>query len=155
MVCLLTLLISLEIYVIIFSGKIKGSFYLLLTTLMSSQVLSYFFGKKAIYKYGASDGASQQLRPNNLIMWQAIKWCDQNGYRSFFFGKTEPENEGLLRCKRGWGGEKEKINYYKYDLVKDTFVGDHHRPKTYYNFFKKLPVPLLNLTGSLLYRHVG
>ncbi len=111
-------------------------------------------GNKAIYKFGAFDRRYQLLRPNNLLMWQIIKWYCQNGFKNFSFGRTEPENTGLLQFKRGWGTREEIINYYKYDLVKDAFVKEPNG-KTSYNIFKSLPSPLLNLTGFLLYRHVG
>ena len=63
----------------------------------------FHLGEKAIYKYGASDKKYQHLRANNLIMWEAIRWCCKNGIQSISFGRTEPENEGLLQFKRGWG----------------------------------------------------
>jgi hypothetical protein len=113
------------------------------------------FGNQAIYKYGASDRKYLNLRPNNLIMWKAIEWCAENGFKSFSFGRTEPENEGLLQFKRGWGAKEKNLNYYKYDLIKDSFVSDKSGAKSSYNLFKMLPLPVLKLTGNILYRHVG
>ena len=115
----------------------------------------FSFGQKAIYKFSALDRSYQHLRPSNLVIWEAIRYYAKNGINSLSLGRTEPENNGLVQFKKGWGTEKEKINYYKYDLVKEGFVGDHHRPETYYNFFRKLPSPLLSLAGSLLYKHIG
>jgi lipid II:glycine glycyltransferase (peptidoglycan interpeptide bridge formation enzyme) len=63
---------------------------------------------KAIYKYGASDRKYQSLRPNNLVMWQAVKWCCDNGLKRMSFGRTAMDNRGLLQFKHGWG-TKEKI----------------------------------------------
>ena len=115
----------------------------------------FYFGEKAIYKYGASDRIYQHLRPNNLIMWEAIKCCKQNGCKHFSFGRTEPDHEGLLQFKRGWGTIEEAINYYRYDLIKNEFVKNSSRIKSSYSFFRKLPIPLLKLSSRLLYRHVG
>lgn len=115
----------------------------------------FHFGKKAIYKYGASDRSYQRMRPNNLIMWEAIKSYAQNGYKSLSFGRTEPKNEGLLQFKRGWGTREETINYYKYNLIKAEFVKTDLRPNTAYNILKRVPSPILNLAGTLLYRHAG
>lgn len=111
-------------------------------------------GNKAIYKFGASDRRYQHLRANNLLIWEIIKWYEQNGFKTFNFGRTELENTGLLQFKRGWGTKQEIINYYKYNLVKDAFV-KKSSAKTSYNIFKSLPSPLLNLTGFLFYRHIG
>ncbi len=116
----------------------------------------FHFGDKAIYKYGASDENYQALRPNNLIMWEAIRWFSQNGYKSLSFGRTDPENEGLRRFKKGWGTTEAIIKYYKYDVVKGAFV--HKSPqlsKVQKKIFSKLPRFLLRTTGSLLYRHIG
>ena len=109
----------------------------------------------AIYKYGASNRKYQQLRPNNLVMWQAIKWYCRNGYKTFSFGLTEPENQGLRQFKHGWGTREMTQYNYKYDLAKDAFVSAGNTFKSSYNLFKIMPLPLLRLTGKLFYRHVG
>jgi hypothetical protein len=116
----------------------------------------FHLGEKAVYKYGASDRRYQHLRANNLVMWEAIKWYCQNGYQSFCFGRTEPENHGLRQFKNGWGTKERMINYYKYDLMEDAFISDHQRVTILQeNIFRKLPIPLLNIVGSLVYRHIG
>jgi len=117
---------------------------------------SVFFhlGKKAIYKYGASDLTYQNLRANNLVMWEAIKWYSRNGYKSLCFGRTEPENQGLIQFKSGWGTTGHSINYYKYDFKKEAFVPGRSRTSGFHNrIFKNMPVPILNRVGALLYRH--
>jgi hypothetical protein len=116
----------------------------------------FHFGDKAVYKYGASDRAHQHLRANNLVMWEAIKWYCQNGCKSFCFGRTEPENQGLRQFKTGWGTSERIINYYRYDLVRNAFVTESKKVTELQNrIFSKMPVPLLNIIGSALYRHMG
>lgn len=115
----------------------------------------FHFKNKAIYKYGASDRKYLDLRPNNLVMWKAIEWFAGNAFKSFSFGRTEPENQGLLQFKRGWGAKEKTLNYYKYDLGKDRFVSNQSGAKSSYKFFKMLPLPILKFTGNVLYRHVG
>lgn len=115
----------------------------------------FHFGEKAIFKYGASDKFYQHLRPNNLIMWEAIKWSKQNGCEHFSLGRTDLINSGLLQFKRGWGGKEEPINYYKYNFSKENFIKNSSKIKSSYSFFRKLPLPLLKLSGRLLYPHVG
>jgi hypothetical protein len=115
----------------------------------------FHFKNQAIYKYGASDRNHLNLRPNNLVMWKAIEWFAGNGFKSFSFGRTEPENKGLLQFKRGWGGKERTLSYYKYDLKKDSFVSNRSGVKSSYNFLKMLPLPILKFTGNILYRHVG
>jgi hypothetical protein len=115
----------------------------------------FHFGKKAIYKYGASIKKYQHLRANNLLMWEAIKWYNQNGYCDFSFGRTEPENTGLLQFKRGWGTKERSVNYYKYNVRNSEFIEDPFRVGKLNKIGTKLPVFLLKIAGSLMYKHVG
>jgi CelD/BcsL family acetyltransferase involved in cellulose biosynthesis len=113
------------------------------------------FRDQAIYKYGASDRSFQHLRPNNLVMWEAIRWCCHNAVRTFSFGRTEPENEGLLQFKRGWGGVESKLIYHRYDLRGHRFIADTSQSHKLNGLFRRMPVPLLRISGRLLYRHMG
>ncbi|MGC9976523.1 MAG: GNAT family N-acetyltransferase [Syntrophales bacterium] len=116
----------------------------------------FLFGEKVIYKYGASDRAYQHLRANNLVMWEAIKWCCERGYKNLCFGRTETDNDGLKQFKSGWGTKEHIINYYKYDFSKDSFIKDSPKISDFqHKVFNKLPIPVLNALGSLLYRHMG
>ncbi len=114
------------------------------------------FGKQAVFKYGASDFRCQHLRANNLVMWEGIRAYARKGCRTFCFGRTEPENEGLLQFKRGWGAHEEPIHYCKYDLKQHAFVRSSSRLTGMHNrICRLLPLPLLRLAGTLLYRHVA
>lgn len=114
------------------------------------------FGDKAIYKYGASDRKFQHLRPNNLIMWEAIKHYSKSKFSSLCFGKTAMDNPGLLQFKSGFGTEERKIHYYKYDLKLESFIRNNDFLTGFHNrIFSRLPIPALNLLGSIFYRHIG
>lgn len=116
----------------------------------------FHFGNRVIYKYGASNRKYQHLRANNLIMWKAIQWYCGHGYHRFDFGRTEQGNDGLLQFKRGWGAREYLINYYKYDLRRRAFVADPMKVTGLHNrIFRMMPLPLLKLAGSVLYRHAG
>lgn len=116
----------------------------------------FHFGGKAMYKYGASDHAHQDLRANNLVMWEGIRWYQKNGYHTITFGRTEPQNEGLRQFKAGWGTEERTIPYYRYDLKTDAFVRREQKISGMHNkVFSRMPGPLLRLTGNFLYRHMG
>ena len=117
----------------------------------------YFtFGDQLLYKYGASDRVFQHLRASNLVMWEAIKWGCDHGYRTLCFGRTEPGNEGLRQFKAGWGAREHLIKYYRYDLRTDAFIKTPTVLKpSYQKIFSNLPIPVLNLLGNILYRHMG
>ena len=89
-------------------------------------------------------------------MWEAIKYYCQNGYKSLCFGRTDIENDGLRQFKLGWGTKENLSNYYIYDLKKESFVKNAQRITPLYNkIFGTMPIPLLKLSGNLLYRHIG
>ena len=115
----------------------------------------FHFGQNVIYKYGASNRKFLHLRANNLVMWTAIKWYVQNGFQIFSFGRTAPTNTGLLQFKRGWGTDERTIRYFKYDLLRKRFVKEKPEKQIIHFLFRRLPLPLLSLTGRLLYKHVG
>ncbi len=116
----------------------------------------FHFGGEAVFKFGASDYGFQHLRPNNLVMWEAIRRCAAAGCTRLHLGRTSISNDGLRRFKVGFGAHEEKIHYYQYDLRKDAFVGAHDRAETWVNnLFRLLPLPLLRLAGQALYPHLS
>jgi len=116
----------------------------------------FFIGRKALFKYGASDKKYQHLRANNLVMWEAMKWCSRNGFKDFSLGRTEPENKGLRQFKTGWGGTERVINYFKYDLRKKGFIKDNPNISGIHNkIFRTIPSQLSCLIGKILYKHMG
>jgi hypothetical protein len=137
----------------------QGMGFIVLATCRGTFVAAnvYFtFGDQIIYKYGASDRAWLHLRANNLVIWAAIQWGCDHGYRSLCFGRTEPENEGLRQFKAGWGAREHLIKYYRYSLSKNTFIKIPARVRpSYQKTFRKLPISVLNMLGSILYRHMG
>jgi len=116
-----------------------------------------FFHTKpyAIYKYGASDKKFQHLRANNQLMWEAIKNFCIDGYTQLCFGITEPDNKGLMQYKTGWDTKITHISRIKYDIRNKRFFGFNSQVKGHYNFFfKAMPLPLLKLAGSILYKNM-
>jgi len=113
-------------------------------------------GRQALYKFGASDYGFQQLRPNNLLMWEGIRQCAARGCASLHFGRTSLANEGLRRFKLGFGAREEEIKCCKYDFGAGRFVADVDRAEGWFNrVFACLPPPLLRLAGRLLYPHLS
>ena len=113
------------------------------------------FGETAIFKFGASSKKFQHLRPNNLVMWEAIRECAKRGLRSLSFGRTETNHKGLLQFKRGWGPSEARLFYYKYDLKKNRLAVDRPGRKISGKAFWLMPSPLLKIAGKVLYKHAG
>lgn len=113
------------------------------------------FGKKAIYKFGASDEVYQGFRGNNLIMWEAIRFLTEHGCQLLHFGRTDMPNEGLRRFKMGWGAEEETIEYFEFDTEMDAWKGSARDGTGFYNkIFRRLPLVLNRFAGSIIYPHL-
>ena len=116
----------------------------------------FCFGKNAVYKYGASDKRFQELRANNLVMWQGIQFLARNGAEKLHFGRTEQKNEGLRRFKLSWNTQEETIDYFRVDPsgrqclapVRSRDSGLHNK------VFGRLPLIFNRLAGSLIYPHL-
>ncbi len=116
----------------------------------------FHLGHGALFKYGASDMRFQHLRPSNLVMWEGMTRLVRMGCRTLSLGRTDPQHSGLRQFKNGWGAAEGRIRYYKYDLRRSAFVSGRHLVSGPHNgIFRRLPLALNRLAGSLLYRHLA
>ena len=115
----------------------------------------FFYGRQAVYKFGASEESRQELRANNLVMWEGIRWLSGRGCEELDFGRTSMENEGLRRFKAGWGARESTLEYVKYDVRRARFVVDKDRASGWHNkIFSRMPMALLRAAGAILYRQM-
>jgi hypothetical protein len=115
------------------------------------------FAGKAVYKYGASDRAHQELRPNNLVFREGIRDLCRNGVRTLSFGRTDLHHEGLRQFKLSWGAAEKTLQYVKYDVPSRSYLSakKYRENILWESAMSKLPVPVLRLIGRIAYRHVG
>jgi hypothetical protein len=114
----------------------------------------FHFGKNAIYKYGASDGALQHLRPSNLVMWNGIRFLAEMGHSTLHFGRTSLDNDGLRRFKAGWGAAEEPIEYFQFDPAGGSLSGRVKTAGFHDALFRRLPSALNRFAGAILYPHL-
>ena len=121
-----------------------------------ASAIFFHYGRQAVYKFGASDYAVQQMRPNNLLFWESMKRLAEQGFTSLHLGRTSLANQGLRRFKLSLGAREEQITHYKYDFARGTFVTDVDRAEGWSNgVFRLLPLPLLRLVGACVYPHLS
>lgn len=113
-------------------------------------------GQKALFKYGASLFQYQNLRPNNILFWESIKYLKDQGFSELNFGRTELENIGLRRFKLGWGTEEKTLNYYRFELGKNGKIYTSTRSLNHRRFpLHRFPIFLLRMIGSIVYKHIA
>jgi len=105
-----------------------------------AQAFIIFYGKEAVYHYGASTDEGRHHPGAYLIQWEAIREAKKRGIERYNFWGVAPENNqnhrfsGLSLFKRGFGGEDFEylhaqdliINYPRYIL---NFVIEYIRKK--------------------------
>lgn len=114
------------------------------------------WGTRALFKFGASDHRSLHLRPNHLVMWEAIKLLIADGVSSLHFGRTAPDNEGLRRFKLSWGATEEPLTYLRFNPSTRLVVPVQPTKSSAFHqkLFAKLPLALNVLAGKLIYPHL-
>jgi len=115
----------------------------------------FYFNKTAVYKFGASDETFWKMRPNNLVMWEGIRFLIQEGIKVLHFGRTSSVHSGLRRFKLSWGTKEEPVFYARYcsNLMKwvQTTPGS---AKNFNNIFRMMPSGLNVLMGRMIYPHL-
>lgn len=117
------------------------------------------FGQFVHYMYNASDSGALHLRPNYLLLWEAIKWACHAGYRQLNMGKTSRYNEGLVNFKRGWGAEAMPLFYLYYPSMygptSTSFAENSRKYQLATTVWRALPDSITDLVGGVLYRHLA
>ena len=112
-------------------------------------------GRKALFKFGASDASLNEFRGNNLAMWEGIRTLSERGFATLDFGRTSLANEGLRRFKLSWATIEETVAYCKFDTASHAWVKSRDRAAGIHSsLFRNLPLPLNRLAGRLLYPHL-
>jgi Acetyltransferase (GNAT) domain len=115
----------------------------------------FHFGKKAVYKFGASDERLKDLQGNTLVMWGAISFLVKAGIEELHFGRTAVDNHGLRRFKLAWGVKEETIQYLRFHLATRLWITDGQtRPRFHTAVFRRLPLAVNRLAGAIIYPHL-
>jgi FemAB-related protein (PEP-CTERM system-associated) len=115
------------------------------------------FKETVTYAYGASDVRFLKHAPNHALFDAALGWATAQGYRFFDFGRTAPDNEGLVEFKRQWGAQFLPLPYFYYPN-RDGFVSEAEaswKHRLFTSVWRKLPVNATAVLGPPLYRHLA
>lgn len=116
----------------------------------------FHFGRNALFKFGASDDRHQELRPNNLVMWEGIKHAAELGMERLHLGRTDFDQEGLRRFKLSLGTEEELLHYYRFDPSSSRSIPRESRKTSSlaHAICRRLPLTINKLAGTILYPHL-
>jgi len=81
-------------------------------------LMGFVIGRRIQITNIVSDESYWDLRTNDLVHWEFIKWGCQNAYLEFDFGSVR--YEGQLRYKKKWGAQLGNSGYYYFTSMPDS-----------------------------------
>ena len=108
------------------------------------------------YKFNVWDTRFQEVRPNDLLLWEAIRLGKELSLARFDLGRCEPENEGLRRFKMGWSAKESVLPYQFYPEVRGFTAGAEEKAshRIAATVIRHTPRSILAQAG-FLYRHLA
>ena len=108
-----------------------------------------------VYKYGCSDERFHQLGGMPFLFWKLIEEAKSAGAEQIDFGRTDLENDGLIRFKDQFGTTRRRLTYFRHpEGTKKKGLAASDIPAAR-RLFSVLPDALSTRAGRLLYRHIG
>jgi lipid II:glycine glycyltransferase (peptidoglycan interpeptide bridge formation enzyme) len=120
-----------------------------------ASILTLQHRRTLVYKYGCSDKAFSNLGGMQMLFWRAIQDAKAEGLSEFDLGRSDWENEGLIRFKDRLGATRSTLTYWRYPASSAVHPGSSWKIKAAKRVFSCLPSACLPAVGKLLYRHIG
>jgi hypothetical protein len=108
-----------------------------------------------VYKYGCSDHKSNHLGGMQLLFWQAIQAAKNDRLSEFDLGRSECDNQGLIKFKDRWGATRSTLTYFRFPFKCSQVASTATQAPIVKYFFAHFPDSLLAAAGRVLYKHVG
>lgn len=106
------------------------------------------------YKFNASSPAALEVRPNDLLMWEATRLGVSRGLRLLDLGRTDGDHESLARYKSKYASDVRSITTLRHgDFRRDPMVGAILGPMTELLTGPNVPDEVTEEAGAMVYRH--
>lgn len=116
-----------------------------------------FFAYKGsiLYALGASEQKYLYCRPNDMMIWEMMKWGCENGFKAFELGPTAISDKGLLHFKEKWGGEHRRISRFYFPSLPQAGKGSRVVNQLAAVVFKLLPESVASHVGYYAAKRMG
>jgi CelD/BcsL family acetyltransferase involved in cellulose biosynthesis len=118
-------------------------------------ILTLSHRRTVVFKYGCSDQQFHYLGGMPFLFWKLIEEARNEGAEQIDFGRTDLENDGLIKFKDRLGTFRRRLSYFRYPegMKKgEAIASDMHATR---RLFSVLPDSLSSRAGQLVYRHIG
>ncbi|HTR67367.1 MAG TPA: GNAT family N-acetyltransferase [Terriglobales bacterium] len=120
-----------------------------------ASILTLFYNRAMVYKYGCSDPRFNNLHGTTLLFWRTIQQAKQEDARVFDLGRSDLDNPGLLRFKAKWGSREFPLAYWRFPPAANHAPVFSRGKQAGRQLLARLPDSLLILLGKTLYKHAG
>lgn len=122
-----------------------------------SGVLSFYFRDEILPYYAGDALEARNLAANDFKYWELMRSACEKGIRVFDYGRSKV-GTGPYDFKRNWGFEPQPL-HYRYKLVQADRVPENNPNNPKYRLFikawQRLPLPVANLLGPHIVKHLG
>jgi len=118
-------------------------------------ILTLSFKRTMVYKYGGSDAGEHRLGAMPFLFWRAIEQAKAQGIEELDLGRSDFDQPGLLAFKDHLGATRSTLTYYTWPERRAGTVHDGPIARAARRVVAHLPDAALDLTGRLLYKHLG
>jgi hypothetical protein len=118
-------------------------------------ILTMSFKKTMVYKYGGSDARYHALGGMPFLFWRAVQEAKAKGLEELDLGRSDLDQPGLLAFKDHLGAARTTLTYYTRPERRARTAHDGPLVRAVRSVVSRLPDTALDLTGRLLYRHLG
>ncbi len=124
-------------------------------TPIASGMLSWFRDTVEI-PWASSIRDYKEFCPNNLLYWEALRFAIMNGFRTFDFGRSTPD-EGTFKFKQQWGAQPVQL-YWHYLMRNNASLPQLNTKNPKYDMairvWQKLPLGIANLAGPFIVKDI-
>ena len=114
-----------------------------------------------VYKYGGSDGRFNKYGSMQSLYWESIRRAKECGLTTFDLGRSDIDQQGLIRFKKRWGATQTSLRYFRLtqesNQQRHCFEPAGQSWKSQYGkaLMSRLPMAIMPSLGKLLYKHIG
>jgi hypothetical protein len=135
-----------------------------------ASILTLLYKNTLVYKYGCSDARFHKLGGMPLLFWKAIEEAKAQGTSELDLGRSDLDNPGLSTFKEHLGAACSRLTYLRLGTrgVERAMGGRSRCGDTLAGLsmlapgvrmmraaFTHLPDPVIQMAGTVLYRHTG
>jgi hypothetical protein len=119
-----------------------------------SGVIYLYWNQTITYKLAATSIKGRQLFAGDYLIYEAIKWGCERGYKTLDWGKSEQANTGLRQYKRHWGAAEIPLTYLTNYQNRSNGMKNKLFPLLK-KVINKSPLWVCKFSGEILYKYFG